>query len=447
MEDITLTSFIVRVTGVLLLVAANAFFVAAEFSLVASRRTRIETWARRGDLKAKLALKAIQSIDRYISATQLGITVASLGLGWIGEPAVAGAISAIFHDLPAPLDAIATHAVAGTIAFLIITFLHIVLGELAPKALALLHPEATSRWVVAPLMGFTVATNPFIWVLNGTANGVLRMFGMRAPSEAERVHRPEEIVMLARQSQRSGHLDKGDLRMLEGVFEFTEKNVSDVMTPRTDMIALPSNLTIADAVDHVSQSRRSRYPVYGESPDDVVGVVHIKDILGALAVRGRDTVASIAREPLFVPGTREVEDVLADMQRLKAQMAVVLDEYGGTAGIVTMEDLLEEIVGEIYDEYDHTGPKAQPVGDGLTVPGDMEIEDLNERYGLAISDEDYLTIGGFVFGALGRLPKVGDRVTTTGARFEVLTMDGRRVGTLRLVKADGQKTTEQSGTV
>ena len=447
MESITLTSFLVRAAAVLLLVAANAFFVAAEFSLVASRRTRIETWARRGDLKAKLALKAIQSIDRYISATQLGITVASLGLGWIGEPAVAGAISAIFHGLPAPFDAIAAHTVAGVIAFLIITFLHIVLGELAPKALALLHPEATSRWVVAPLMGFTVATNPFIWALNGTANGVLRLFGMRAPSEAERVHRPEEIVMLARQSQRSGHLDKGDLRMLEGVFEFTEKNVSDVMTPRTEMIALPSHLTIADAVHHVSQSRRSRYPVYGESPDDLVGVVHIKDILGALTDRGRDTVASIAREPLFVPGTREVEDVLADMKHLKAQMAVVLDEYGGTAGIVTMEDLLEEIVGEIYDEYDHTGPKAQPVGDGLTLPGDMDIDDLNERYGLSISDEDYLTIGGFVFGALGRLPKVGDRVTTTGAQFEVLTMDGRRVGTLRLVKADPPKTTEQSGTV
>ncbi len=445
MEEITLSSFIIRVTAVLLLVAANAFFVAAEFSLVAARRTRVETWARRGDLKAKLALKAIQSIDRYISATQLGITVASLGLGWIGEPAVAGAISAIFHDLPAPFDAIATHTVASIIAFLIITFLHIVLGELAPKALALLHPEATSRWVAAPLMGFTVATNPFIWVLNGTANWVLRVFGMRAPSEAERVHRPEEIVMLARQSQRSGHLDQEDIRMLEGVFEFTEKNVSDVMTPRTDVIALAAELTIADAVGQVSQSRRSRYPVYSESPDDVVGVVHIKDILGALTDRGKEPVSAIAREPLFVPGTREVEDVLADMKHLKAQMAVVLDEYGGTAGIVTMEDLLEEIVGEIYDEYDHAGPKPQPVGDGVTLPGDMEIEDLNERYGVSISDEDYLTIGGFVFGALGRLPKVGDRVTTPGAGFEVLAMDGRRVGSLQFVKDKKPKTTEQSG--
>ncbi len=445
MEEITVSSFIIRVAAVLLLVAANAFFVAAEFALVAARRTRIESWARRGDLKAKLALKAIQSIDRYISATQLGITVASLGLGWIGEPAVAGAISAIFHDLPAPFDAIATHTVAGIVAFLIITFLHIVLGELAPKALALLHPEATSRWVVAPLIGFTVATNPFIWALNGTANGVLRMFGMRAPSEAERVHRPEEIVMLARQSQRSGHLDQEDVRMLEGVFEFTEKNVSDVMTPRTDVIALPAALTIADAVRQVSESRRSRYPVYGESPDDVVGVVHIKDILGALTERGRESVSAIAREPLFVPGTREVEDVLADMKRLKAQMAVVLDEYGGVAGLVTIEDLLEEIVGEIYDEYDHTGPRPQPVGDGVTLPGDMEIEDLNERYGLAISDEDYLTIGGFVFGALGRLPKVGDRITTAGARFEVLTMAGRRVGTLQLVKEKKPKTAEQTG--
>jgi putative hemolysin len=211
------------------------------------------------------------------------------------------------------------------------------------------------------------------------------------------------------------------------------------------MLALPVELTIADAVDHVSQSRRSRYPVYRDTPDDVVGVVHIKDILGALADRAGEPVAAIAREPLFVPGTREVEDVLADMKRLKAQMAVVLDEYGGTAGIVTMEDLLEEIVGEIYDEYDHTGPRPQPVGDGLTLPGDMEIEDLNERYGLSISDEDYLTIGGFVFGALGHLPRVGDRIVTGGARFEVLTMDGRRVGTLQLVKGKEQTAAEPSG--
>jgi CBS domain containing-hemolysin-like protein len=437
MEELSFTSFLLRAAAVLALVAANGFFVATEFALVASRRTRIEAMIGRGDARAKLALKAIKSLDRYISATQLGITVASLGLGWIGEPAVAGAISAAFHGLPAPLSTIATHAVAGTIAFLVITFLHIVLGELAPKTFALLHPEETSRWVAGPIILFTVATNPFIWLLNGSANRLLRLLGVRQPTARERVHQPEEIVMLARQAQQTGGLDREDVRMIEGVFEFTEKNARDVMTPRTDMVALPANLTVQQAAERIGQVGRSRYPVYGESPDDVVGIVHVKEILAALSDRGQESVTAIARTPLFVPGTREVEDVLADMKRLKFQMAVVLDEYGGTAGIVTMEDLLEEIVGEIYDEYDRTKPVLTTQGNEVVLSGDAEIEDVNAKYALKIDEDDYLTIGGYVFGLLGRLPQAGDVVRTGGLRFEVLEMDGRRVGRLKMVKECG----------
>jgi CBS domain containing-hemolysin-like protein len=435
MEDISLTSLLWRVAAVIVLVAANAFFVAAEFALVASRRTRLDSMVRRGDAKAKLASRAIQSLDRYISGTQLGITVASLGLGWIGEPAVAGAIAAAFHGLPAPFDVIATHAVASVIAFMLITFLHIVLGELAPKALALLHPEATSRWVAGPLILFTEATNPFIWLLNGSANGLLRLFKIRAPGEAERVHQPEEIIMLVRQIQRAGSLEHEDVRMIEGVFEFTEKNARDVMTPRTDVVALDADLTVGRAARHIKGVGRSRYPIYGETPDDVLGIVHIKDILAALPEREDAPITSIAREPFFVPGTREVEDVLADMKRLKAQMAVVLDEYGGTAGIVTMEDLLEEIVGEIYDEYDAAEPLPQAGTDGVMVPGDTDIEDLNDQYAVALSEDDYQTVGGYVFGALGRLPRSGDRISVGQIHFEVLSMDGRRVGSLKMTGA------------
>lgn len=434
MEDITLAQFLWRAAAVLFLVAANAFFVAAEFGLVAARRTRIDAMVRRGDKKAKLVQKAIQSIDRYISGTQLGITVASLGLGWIGEPAVAGAIAAMFHGLPGPFDVIATHAVAGTIAFLLITFLHIVLGELAPKAVALVHPEATSRWVAAPLIGFTEVTNPFIFVLNGSANALLRLLGMRPSTEAERVHQPEELVMLARQSHRAGQLDRGDVRMIEGVFEFTEKSARDVMTPRTDVIAFPATLTVRDAAAHAATAGRSRYPVYDASLDNVLGIVHVKQILAALSDRGEDPVSTIMRPPIFVPGAREVEDVLADLRRLKAQMAIVLDEYGGTAGLVTMEDLLEEIVGEIYDEYDVTEPQPMTVADGVTLPGDMEVEDVNTRYALKLPDDAYQTIGGFVFGELGRLPKPGDRLEANGVMFEVLEMDGRRVARLKMIK-------------
>ncbi|MFQ6044944.1 MAG: hemolysin family protein [Gemmatimonadales bacterium] len=441
MEEITLSQIAWRAAAVLLLVAANAFFVATEFALVASRRTRIEAMARKGDAKAKLAHRAIQSIDRYISGTQLGITAASLGLGWIGEPAVAGAIASVFDGLGSPFDVVATHAVAGTLAFLFITFLHIVLGELAPKALALLYPETTSRWVAGPLIGFTVATNPFIWVLNGTANGLLRLVGLTAPTEAERVHRPDEIVMLARQTQRAGGLDREDVRMIEGVFEFTEKNAREVMTPRTEVVALPASLTISKAGDRIARIGRSRYPVYGESIDDVLGVVHVKQILASLPERGDHPITSIMREPIFVPGTREVEDVLADLKRLKSQMAIVLDEYGGTAGLVTMEDLLEEIVGEIYDEYDETEPRPLAAGDHVVLPGEMEIEDVNRSYGLNISDSDYQTIGGFVFGRLGRLPRVGDRVNSGNTILEVAEMEGRRVGKLTMTAARLSKDT------
>jgi CBS domain containing-hemolysin-like protein len=440
METITLTALLWRAATVIVLVAANAFFVAAEFALVAARRTRLDSMARRGDAKAKLAFKATQSLDRYISGTQLGITVASLGLGWIGEPAVAGAIGAAFHGLPTPFNVVATHTVAGVIAFMLITFLHIVLGELAPKALALLYPEATSRWVAAPLILFTEATNPFIWLLNGSANGLLRLFGIRAPGEAERVHQPEEILMLVRQSQRAGSLEREDVRMIEGVFEFTEKNARDVMTPRTDVVALDADVTVAQAAQRIKGVGRSRYPIYGETPDDVLGIVHIKDILAAMPEREHEPITNIARDPFFVPGTREVEDVLADMKHLKAQMAVVLDEYGGTAGIVTMEDLLEEIVGEIYDEYDRAEPLPQTDTDGVVLPGDTEIEDLNEQFTVALSDEDYQTVGGFVFGALGRLPKPGDRIAVGKLKFEVLSMDGRRVGKLRMSGAERRGT-------
>lgn len=444
MDRMDLGSFALRVLAVLLLVGANAFFVAAEFSLVAARRTRIDAMVRKGDIKARVVKQAIQSLDKYISGTQLGITLASLGLGWIGEPALAGTIEFLFRGLPAPLGAIATHGVAVGIAFALITFLHIVLGELAPKALALLHPEQTSRWVAGPLILFTTATNPFIWLLNGTANGILRLFRARAPSEWERVHSPEEIMMLVEQTRQTGRLGAQDARMIEGVFEFSEKNAREVMTPRTEMVALPVDLSLEEAADQVAVAGRSRYPVYGESLDDIVGTVHAKDILAGLRSARGQGLRAILRPAFFVPGTREVEDVLADMKREKVHFAIVLDEFGGTAGLVTMEDLLEEIVGQIYDEYDRpetavavptTGGSAAPVLSGGTT-----IKDVNDGFALELDDSNYTTIGGLLFGALGRLPRTGDQVPVPGAVFEILEMEGRRVGKVRLLqhkKAEG----------
>jgi putative hemolysin len=417
--------------SVVVLVLANAFFVAAEFSLVSVRRTRLDEMAQAGDGKARLARRAVQSLGRYISATQLGITLTSLGLGWIGEPALAGMIGGAFRSLPGVLAPIATHAVASTIAFIIITILHITLGELVPKAVALVYPEAVSSWLTPPLMGFAWIMSGPIALLYGSANRLLRALGINPPGETERLHSPEEIRMLVEQSTEGGSLLQEDARLLEGVFEFSEKTAQEVMTPRTQMAALEADLTVEAAADQVAIHGRSRYPAYTESLDDIIGVVHAKDILSALRSRPGQTIRVIMRAPLFVPGTREVEDVLADMKRLKTHLAIVLDEYGGTAGLVTMEDLLEEIVGPIYDEHD---PQVRTIPDegGPRLDGSMPISDFNADYSTSLDDTDYTTIGGYVFGQLGRLPRVGDRVTVGPFTLEVVEMDGRRVKTIKL---------------
>ncbi len=439
MDDPSSTGSIVfGLVSVVLLVLANAFFVAAEFSLVGARHTRLDEQARTGGAGARAAARAVKHLDRYISSTQLGITLASLGLGWIGEPALAHLIERGFAWLPATAAAIATHTVAAVIAFSIITVLHIIIGELVPKALALLFPEKLSAWVSLPLIGFSWVMAVPIAGLNGTASALLRLFRIKPPSEHERVHSPEEIRMLVEQSEESGRLEGEDARLLEGVFEFTEKTAEDVMTPRTQVVALASGLTVAEAADEVAAARRSRYPVYTESIDEITGVVHTKDILITLRTNPEARVSTIARPPLFVPGTREVEDVLADMKRLKVHLAIVLDEYGGTAGLVTMEDLLEEIVGEIYDEYDRMDSETPEDGDTAEIDGAMTIGDFNNEYDAELDDTSYTTLGGYLFGCLGRLPRVGDRVRTDGLVFEITGMDNRRVRKVRMIRREDQ---------
>ena len=437
MNDGSWHSLGARLAVVALLVLANAFFVAAEFALVSSRRTRIEAMIRRGDKRARRARRAILALDRYISGTQLGITLASLGLGWVGEPAIARAIELLIAPLPRPLATIAAHGAATTVAFVAITFLHIVLGELTPRALALLHPERTSAWVAAPLMAFTIATNPFIWLLKTSANLVLRLFGERAPTRLERLHSAEELRMLVDQSAQGGKLDREDARLLAGVFEFSEKTARAVMTPRTEIAALPLEASLAEAAGRVARARRSRYPVTRASLDDIVGIVHAKDVLAGLtAAEPRPALADLMRPAHFVPGSREVEDVLADMKLRRVHMVIVLDEYGGTAGLVTMEDLLEEIVGQIYDEYDRPAEsRGAAAPGGATHPGSLALAEANARLALSLTSDDYETLGGYLFGRLGRLPRVGDVVPVEGGAFEIVAMDGRRVGEVRFVPA------------
>ncbi|HEX8849681.1 MAG TPA: hemolysin family protein [Gemmatimonadaceae bacterium] len=423
---------IVRLLIVFVLVLLNGFFVGAEFALVRSRRTRLEAMTRGGDTKARLALRALNNLPRLLSATQVGVTLASLGLGWVAESAFGELFEHLLAHLPIALEVSLRVTIGATIALIVVTYFHVVFGELTPKAAALNHPESLARWLAPPLIAFAWLVSPFTWILSRSAVMVLRGLGQRPIDAEEQVHSAEELRLLVEQSQEGGVLEQRDAALIEGVFEFSEKNAREVMTPRTDMVALEIDSTLDEAVEIAEESGFSRFPVFEETIDHIVGLVLAKDLFRVLVHRPEKfSLRDIMRPVHVVPGTREVEEVLADFKRLKEHMAVVLDEYGGTAGLVTMEDLLEEIVGEILDEYDEPAePFARPTAGEVLVPGSTNIDELNERYSLDVSSEDYTTIGGWVFGVLGRLPVVGDRVTGGGAVFTVREMDGRRIETL-----------------
>ena len=432
MDEVPLSSILLRGLAIVGLIVANAFFVSAEFSLVAARRSRIHERAETGDKKAKQALRAIQSLDRSIAATQLGITLASVGLIWIAEPAVAALLQSAFGGAQSEAAVVASHAFAVTLTFVGIVTLQVVFGQLIPKAIALNHPINTSRWVAAPLMLFATVTGPLLLLLNRTTTRILRLVGLRQLSEGDEMYDAQEILTLVKRSQESGHFDTQDVQLIKGVLEFTEKAARDVMTPRTEVIALEATLSVEEAAARVAEEGRSRYPVIRESLDDIIGIVHAKQILSNLPSAKYQEMEAIMQDAFFVPGSREIEDLLADMQRLKRHMAIVLDEYGGTAGIVTMEDLIEEIVGEIEDEYDEPEVELEPSEHATTLQGSMEIDEANERFGFEIDSDHYTTVGGYVFGALGHLPRVGDRISVKNGTLEVIEMDERRVGMLRI---------------
>jgi CBS domain containing-hemolysin-like protein len=421
-----------RLIAILVLLVLNGYFVAAEFALVRSRRTRLESMARTGDWKARIALRASGNLARVLSASQLGITLASLALGWLAEDAFGEWVKEHLAALPIAMDVSLRAGIGAGVALTLVTYLHVVFGELAPRSAALAHPERFATWLTPPLVGFAWLVSPFTGMLNSSANLVLRMFGEKPADEHEGVHSAEELRLIVEQSQEGGGLQEQDANLLEGVFEFSEKNAREVMTPRTDIDALDITSTLDETMAMIDESGRSRYPVYEDTIDNIVGLVLAKDLIPVLrAPPPNFNLRSIMRTVHVVPGTREVEGVLADFKRLKEHMAIVLDEYGGTAGLVTMEDLLEEIVGEILDEYDETPEHPEREGaDLVVVGGNTNINELNERYGLDVPDSDYTTIGGYIFGSLGRLPTVGDRVTAGGAVFLVREMDGRRIDTL-----------------
>jgi CBS domain containing-hemolysin-like protein len=431
-EHFTAGGIALRLGAVLLLVFANAFMVAAEFALVASRRSRIDQMVANGDRAARNVQRALDHLDRYISGTQLGITLASLGLGWIGEPALAALLDAVFLRLGVEVSAGATHTAAAiTTAFLIITFLHIVLGELAPKSLALVAPERISRWIARPLMVFSAVMSPAIWVLNGAANWLLRLFGVANVSESSRVHSPEEIRLLVVQARAHGTLDESDSAMLAGVFDFHNKRARDVMRPRTEVVAVDMESSEQELRELIQRERYSRYPVIRESLDDVVGVLLAKDFWLRDAGDPFD-IQALLRDPLYIPATLPAELALDRLRKTRAHMAVVLDEYGGTEGILTVEDLVEEVIGDIADEYDVQSRTSIETDGVLELAGSLSLVDVRSDYNIPIPDGEWTTLGGYAFSRIGRLPHVGDRAPYPGGELEVVAMDGRRVAALRV---------------
>ncbi len=425
---------LVRLAIVLALVLANGFFVAAEFGLVTARRTRIDALARGGNWRGRLARAAIERLDLYLSACQLGITLASIALGFVGEATLASMFIQGFGGLPDPWAVVASHGVSLALAYIAITVLHIVLGEQAPKYVAILFPEGVTVSVAVPLTVFTRVFAPFIYLLNGSTNQLLRLFGLRAPQEGERVHRPEEIEMLVAQSYEHGLMTNEPVEMIRGIFDLSETAAGEIMTPRTDIFALPQDATLAEATELILDAGHSRIPVYRDSIDEIVGLILARDVWRAER-QGLMELAPLIRELPFVPDSKPIEDLLREMQSKRVHMVAVVDEFGGTAGIVTLEDVVEEIVGEIQDEHEEleAPPIVETESGPIFLDGAVPLAELNDRYALSLPEDDFTTVGGFVMGRLGRVPHGGEEIAFDKGRMEVIAMDGRRIERVALI--------------
>jgi magnesium and cobalt exporter, CNNM family len=419
--------------GVAVLVAANGFFVAAEFALVRARESRLEALRDQGARGAALALKQIDRIDEYLSACQLGITMASLGIGFMGEPAIASL-------LEEPLGGVVSHGVAVAIAisfaYLITTALHITVGEQVPKIYSIVHPEGVARRTAGGLQLFRTLFNPLIWALNTASNAMLRVLGVDARAEFEEVTSSEDLKLIIARSSRGGKLDPGEAGMLSGVFHLHEQQARQVMTPIPAVVTVDVSETAENALRRAVDSGHTRLVVTeSDNTDRIRGIVHANSLARLMMTEGPGaSIEPVVKEALIVPETKPLDDLLADLQRERASMAVVVDEYGRTAGIVTVEDIIEEVVGEIADETDPAVAGIRRLANGdWWVRGHVPITDLAD-YGLElpVDSEAYNSVGGFVFGELGRLPKRGDMVRANGYSLRVESVRENRVDAVRI---------------
>jgi CBS domain containing-hemolysin-like protein len=441
------SSTLIKIAMVVVLIGINAYFVATEFALVAVRRTRIEQRLRGGDKRARYVSEALDHPDDFISAAQLGITVASIAIGYIAEDTIHALIvpylEVIHLNIPFLNASVTGHVISTILTLMLVTYLHVVLGEQVPKMIAIQKAEPVALWTTRPTQIVGMIFRPFIKVMSGSAGGIMRMMGMEPTGVHSVAHSPEEIRMLVEQSQQEGAIEAEQEQMIHGVFEFPEILAREIMTPRPDIVALDIETPMEAVVNLLIAEGHSRIPVYEDNLDNIVGVLLVKDLLPYMAGTKGEAflLRDLLREPYFVPDTKRISELLAELRTRNVHLAIVLDEFGGTEGIVTLEDLLEEIVGEIYDEYDVAEPDFTTTPEGhVIIDGGASIDEVNERFGMNLSSDDFDTIGGFIFGTLGRVPQPGDAVFVDGSgELRVEGTEERRVTAVRLVPSRRKK--------
>ena len=392
---------------VLLLVFLNGFFVAVEFAMVKVRNSRLEVLAQEGSRNAKFAKLMMSNLNGYLSACQLGITLASLALGWIGEPAIAKLLQPVLEPLQIPNSV--EHTISFVIAFTLITSFHITLGEQFPKTYAIRMSEQVALLSAGPMILFYKIMYPFIWFLNGTSNWMLRKVGIEPTAEHDSAHTEEEIRVFMKESNKSGLIDNTELTLVDNIFDFAETNAREIMIPRTEMECLYANLTYEENRQIAVTQMHTRYPVCDPDKDNIIGFVHIKDLLKADG--SLDTIKNIMRPITKVPESMQISALLKLMQKRKTQMALLIDEYGGTSGLVTFEDIIEEIVGEVQDEFDEERPQIEKKDEAThSIDGRLLIEEVNSYFGIEIESDDYDTIGGWIYSQVEMPPKKNQRI-------------------------------------
>ena len=416
-----------KILVVFLLVFGNAFFVAAEFSIVKMRSSRLDVLIAEGNRRASYAKKLADRLDVALSVTQLGITIVSLGLGWLGEPVVASLLHPAFSWFGVPESAVET--VSFAIAFFLITSLHIVGGELIPKNVAIRKVESVALTVALPLLVFQRIMYPFVWLLNHVANWAEERMGFSVVTKEEDVaHTEEEIRVLMEESHRQGFIDKTELEFVDNVFDFADLSVREIMIPRTDMVCLDLEDSLEESIETAMEERLTRYPICDGGKDNVIGFLHIKDFLQTLYKKEAPDLRKLARHALVVPEAMAVSRLLQTMQQERSQLAIVVDEYGGTAGMVTIEDVIEEIVGDIQDEFDTDRPLVEKKGACLySVDAKMLLEELEDILEVAIDEEEIDSVGGWLSAHVDNPPRIGQKAAFGDAQFFVEETEGVRI--------------------